>query len=357
MGAVFIPDNTGGGAGILGITTKDEGVTVGTAGGITSIDFVGAGVTATGVGAAATVTIPGSGGAWGSGSVLWGNGEDGAAVLDGTNTYSFMSKSGNDYTLTRSVMLTNLTINVGCSLRPDSYALKINGTFTCNGTLSAAGYNAPTGDSGGGGGNAGVSTSGVYGTSVSGSNGPLNGAGTNGTGVSQGMGGNGGAGGSVGGTAGGTGGVVTYPTAAQGSNAVLYNTFWFETGCLATSATTPASIRGGASGASGAAVNGSVTWAGGGGGGGGVLVVFAHTIAGTGTFTAAGGNGGVAGTTNNTGGGGGGGGGVIGVVTRTTTYASTITLSVAGGTGGAGQGTGGAGSNGSAGRTLNWFVD
>lgn len=51
------------------LTVKDEGVTVGTAGGITSIDFVGAGVVATASGVNATVTISG---AAGSGAFDWG---------------------------------------------------------------------------------------------------------------------------------------------------------------------------------------------------------------------------------------------------------------------------------------------
>ena len=47
--------------GISGVTVQDEGVTQGTPSGITSINFVGPGVAATAVGAAATVTIPGGG--------------------------------------------------------------------------------------------------------------------------------------------------------------------------------------------------------------------------------------------------------------------------------------------------------
>jgi hypothetical protein len=43
------------------VTTKDEGVTLST--GVTTFDFVGAGVTASGAGATTTVTIPGSSGA------------------------------------------------------------------------------------------------------------------------------------------------------------------------------------------------------------------------------------------------------------------------------------------------------
>ena len=57
---------TGGGSGsINGITIKEEGVAVGTATSITSINFVGADVTATGTGAAATITISSSGGGGG----------------------------------------------------------------------------------------------------------------------------------------------------------------------------------------------------------------------------------------------------------------------------------------------------
>ena len=47
--------------GIYGVTLKDEGSTVGTSGQITSINFVGTGVTAIATGAAATVYISGSG--------------------------------------------------------------------------------------------------------------------------------------------------------------------------------------------------------------------------------------------------------------------------------------------------------
>lgn len=40
------------------LTVQDEGATIGTAGGIATVNFVGAGVTATGAGAGVTVTIP-----------------------------------------------------------------------------------------------------------------------------------------------------------------------------------------------------------------------------------------------------------------------------------------------------------
>ena len=46
---------------VSGITIKDEGSTVGTAGSVGSINFVGPGVTATATGAGSTITIPGFG--------------------------------------------------------------------------------------------------------------------------------------------------------------------------------------------------------------------------------------------------------------------------------------------------------
>jgi hypothetical protein len=57
---------TGVGFGINGITVQDEGLPVGNIAGITTMDFVGAGVTATAVGPVATVTIPGASGGGGS---------------------------------------------------------------------------------------------------------------------------------------------------------------------------------------------------------------------------------------------------------------------------------------------------
>ena len=63
------------GAGVSGITIKDEGTIVGTAGSVTSIDFVGPNVTATASGAGSTITISGGAGTVGiqSGGVLVGS--------------------------------------------------------------------------------------------------------------------------------------------------------------------------------------------------------------------------------------------------------------------------------------------
>lgn len=50
-------------SGISGVTTQDEGVDTGTPAGVTTLNFTGAGVTATGVGAVTTINIAGGGGA------------------------------------------------------------------------------------------------------------------------------------------------------------------------------------------------------------------------------------------------------------------------------------------------------
>jgi len=59
-----------GGTGIGGITVKEEGVVTGTTGGVTSINFVGAAVTAVGTGAGVTVYITGGSGG-GGGESYW----------------------------------------------------------------------------------------------------------------------------------------------------------------------------------------------------------------------------------------------------------------------------------------------
>jgi len=66
---------TGAGIGVSGITIRDEGVVVGTAGSVTSINFVGPNVTATASGAGSTITISGGAGTVGiqSGGVLVGS--------------------------------------------------------------------------------------------------------------------------------------------------------------------------------------------------------------------------------------------------------------------------------------------
>lgn len=52
-------DNGGGGTAFTGMTIRDEGVLIGLNAGVETLNFVGAGVTATGPGSLITVTIPG----------------------------------------------------------------------------------------------------------------------------------------------------------------------------------------------------------------------------------------------------------------------------------------------------------
>ena len=82
---------TGGGSGsINGITIKEEGVAVGTATSITSINFVGADVTATGTGQDATITISSSGGGGGAGGIDVQ--DEGVALATTATTLNFVGE-------------------------------------------------------------------------------------------------------------------------------------------------------------------------------------------------------------------------------------------------------------------------
>ena len=90
---------TGGGGGINGITIKEEGTNVGTATSITSINFVGSGVTATGTGQDATITITASGGGGGSISTTgFGTYTAAAGVETQIDSFAIASYSGAEYT-------------------------------------------------------------------------------------------------------------------------------------------------------------------------------------------------------------------------------------------------------------------
>ena len=90
----------GGGGGINGITIKEEGTNVGTATSITSINFVGSGVTATGTGSEATVTITAVAGGGGGGISTTGFGTytASAGVETQIDSFSAASYSGAEYT-------------------------------------------------------------------------------------------------------------------------------------------------------------------------------------------------------------------------------------------------------------------
>src|SRR6185312_13179359 len=90
--------------------------------------------------------------AWGAQNYggVFGNGSDGAVVLNGSTTFNgFSSLAGSTYTLTRDVMATNLTVNNGVTLKTAHFRIFCQGTFTNNGTVSNVG-SAASGQSAGG---------------------------------------------------------------------------------------------------------------------------------------------------------------------------------------------------------------
>lgn len=236
----------------------------------------------------------------------FGDGSDGVVNLDGANAFAgFATKAGSVYTLTRPVFATTITVQAGCTLRPNAFPVyatvqfedKATGIFEFEGApgvVNAAGAAGATGT--------------VLGGAAGGTGGILNVAGAAGVAAAQGLGGNGGAGGAGGaGAAGGAGGVTTTggwvqnyrtPTAFQlGGIGLLGFIYQFRGG------------SGGGGGGGGAANNG-----GGGGAGGGCLLLIARKVIHDGTWRVRGGNGGTP-TNGNGGGGGGGGGGTIYVMT------------------------------------------
>ena len=98
-GSSWVPAAGGSGGGINGITIKEEGTNVGTATSITSINFVGSGVTATGSGQDATITITASGGGGGSISTTgFGTYTASAGVESQIDSFAASSYSGAEYT-------------------------------------------------------------------------------------------------------------------------------------------------------------------------------------------------------------------------------------------------------------------
>jgi hypothetical protein len=275
-----------------------------------------------------TWTTPTAGGG-AAGSMMFGSGYDGDAVIS-SNT-----------NLSTDMAYRNLTINSGVSLKANGCRLYVSGTLTLNGTIHANGPSA-SGASGSSG-QVPSLTIGGGADSPGGGTGPGTAGGSFG---SDALGGAGGAGGASGATAGGAGGTVSLPGPARGGARAFAIPHQAVKGQADQASASPAVQSGGASGGSGA---GDGTHAGGGGGAGaGMVLVVARHLAGTGTISAAGGNGGN-GTGGNAGGGGGGGGGVI--VVMTSDSSNPLAVTVAGGNGGNGAGTGAAGSPGSAGRT------
>lgn len=303
-----------------------------------------------------------------SGIFSFGDGSDGSADLDGTNTYGWASKSGNTYTLTRDVYLTDLDIGVGVTLKPAGYRVFGTGTLDCYGTIQRNGNagtdgvdatdassSPPSSSTAGTGGAAGAAISDGYlkgspagaagGTGGSGEfagNGKPNNqtGGSSGTGVTNSIGfdgvsgGQGGTGanrpsGSESGASGGGGGTAT------ASNVKLIANWHLATMLDVSSTGSTVKFTGSASGGAGgggagaAAVSGGNNYGGSGGGGGGsgspgaILNLYFRDIIveSGGSIQSVGGNGGDGGkggdgdagdAPNDAGGAGGGGGGAPG---------------------------------------------
>jgi hypothetical protein len=283
-------------------------------------------------------TVYGQGGASsGGGYGVYGDGSDGAYVLDGSTPPVGLGKAGTTYYLMRDVFPSSVTLASGYSLEfgggaTPTYKLSCNGTFTNNGFVVTFPNNpSATGATGQ------VNlTGGTLKVGAAGANGGV-GAGAVGGNVIGLAGGAAGKGGNAGnGTAGGNGGTSSVPAgytlprrlpdaslvAFVGPSAPNGMDFW----------------PGGAGGGSGA---GDGTNAGGGGGAGGnALYLAARNLVNNGQIYSKAGSG-APGVGGNAGGGGGGQGGPVILIYGT--YSGTGSVSSIGGNGGAGAGTGQAG--------------
>lgn len=312
----------------------------------------------------------------------YGDGFDGALVLDGANTYgTILSKSGSTYTALRDLFVTNITMSGGAILEMAGFKLYGNGTLSGtgtvrnNGSIGGNGGDSNTGiyngDAAGLGGSAGSPAPGItvpagvasgiggrsayQGGAISGlpgSNSSLAYAST--SGATGGSGGNGGPGG-------GSGGTVS--TASSWRPKSIPNICqWFH---ISGSSLTVIQVGPGSGGGGGGAPPGGAGTpnSGGGGGGGGIggwLFVAFRVITGSITFQAkggAGGNGGAGTSGTNRAGGGGGAGGNGGIVFLMFNSAAGYSTDVTGGAGGsggtaAGGSPGGAGSAGNAGSVV-----
>lgn len=293
----------------------------------------------------------------------FGDGSDGAATLDGSATPSGMTKSGSDYTMTRDVYYTDMTLSTGTTLNPAGYRIFGTGTCTLNGTavIKRNGNNGTNGSGTTAGTGGAALADGYLKGSAAGGNGgtetpnvsPQAGSNTtNSIGTSGATGGDGGAGSGAGGQTGGVAGTATT------SNVKLISNWHLAT--LLDVGSTGATVKfdnSAGSGGGGGGGQGTDNFPGGGGGGGsagGIIAIYFRSIVigASASIIANGGNGGnggnAAGTNNGGGGGGGGGnGGQIILIYNILTNSGSITCTKGTkGTGGTKTGTGVAGSNG-----------
>jgi hypothetical protein len=302
-------------------------------------------------------------------TVFFGDGFDGAIILNGSNTYSsIMSLAGSTYTLLRSIYPSSITVNNGITLLTNGYQVTCNGTMTVDGTVGSIGNN---------GGNAvtvfnNYSTVGAGGASLK-PNGTVTdqilvGPSTGGGNGNNGSTGWGSAGGSISvtwyyyGALGGGGGRGWVNLTTQGPASTVtvsgvgkflpYPTFntglsnhigWLTVNAVNFGGVLVGSGGGGGGGA-GTQLGGGWGGAGGGGGGGplGVKILAnALTVSATGIIRSNGGNGGngCPGSLSNWAhgaGGGGGNGGIVYIVTNTLTYTPNNQIQAKGGIGGLG---------------------
>lgn len=348
-------NDVAGGGGSTTLAVKDEGSAIGS---FTTMNFVGAGVTAANAGGGQVdVTIPGGGGAASQLLSIYGDGSFGDHTTAGDEAWTTAAVPGsptipvsapipfaffNDLTISPgdSVAVGDL---VGAEGSNPAVVVFVKGTLTigAGARIHANGGNAPGGglnpfgnpggagrrailDSidGGGGGNGGGTLSGV--TGQPGAGGPSRPAKATATMI------------------GGKGGDTTFqlvPASGGPGGVCEADSSWPYS---LSQAITIASILyaiGGGNGGGGGAGAGSGGFGGGGGGGAGTLVIFARNIvAPAGSLQAIGGDGGTGASSENIPGAGGGGGtgGTIVVVTENTTIAGVTDVS--GGAGGAGAG-------------------
>jgi len=243
-------------------------------------------------------------------SIVFGSGDHGVAVFDGTNTFPFATLLGSVYTLTTDIFIADGSRTMpGITVYAAGYKGFCSGQYINDGVIHNNGKNAVGGTAGA------ASAIGTTGVGVAGGAGRANNTGLAGSNQSNTLGdasAAGGAGGAGGVNAGGAGGTYT-PSAINGGGNFLTPTltgFQFSASAGGNQATVTI-IGGGAGGGGGGSDNAGVT-GGGGGGGGGVLLWHADVLINNGVIECLGGNGANAtGAGGNGGGGGGAGGGIL----------------------------------------------
>lgn len=272
---------------------------------------------------------------------IYGDGNQGAVVFDGSSTVLGLVPSGNVYTLTADVETLDFTVNSGVTIKLAGFVPRINGVFWNKGTVTGL-QNDGSGSTAG----AAISAVGSLGTTAAAGGAGRNttGVGNNGTGAGSSniSGSASGKGGDADGVnTGGTGNNTVAPTAVLGK---WRNLAYMIRGRLSNGTTAGNGSGGGGGG--GCNVGTGTATSGGGGSGSIPVHIFCKYLKNEGTIHSNGGRGGNATATGNgkAGGGGGGAAGPVHIVTDAVIALGTITAT--GGVGGTGIGGGASGSNG-----------